>query len=86
MSAADIGFGDPHADIHRAIIAQRGKAAVHFRRRALRPGARIGIGWPDAVVPVGQIERDAHVINRGSCPSCSSTGTCPVGEKARNSS
>ncbi len=51
-----------HADIHRAIVAERRKAAVHFAHRALRPGARVGTRRPDAVVPVGEIERDAERI------------------------
>ena len=45
---------NPHADIHRAIVAQRRKAAVHFARDALRPGLRVLVLGPDALVPVAR--------------------------------
>src|SRR3546814_19852898 len=59
--------GHADADVHRAIIAQRRKAAVHFGHRALRPGAPVRIAWPHALVAVGKVERDApRILNRPS--------------------
>ena len=57
-----------HADIHRAIIAQSGEAAMHFRHGRLRPGSRRLLPWPDLRMPVRQVKGDAQRIPHRPVP------------------
>ena len=52
-----------HPDIHRAIVSQRRKAAVHFAGCALRPAARVRIVRPHAGVGHIQLRTDRDWVN-----------------------
>src|SRR5690606_17733434 len=53
---------DAHADIHRAVVAQRPETAVHLGNDRLREGARLLVLRPDLRMPVGEVERDPERI------------------------